>query len=75
LRLLIALVPDGTHDQESWLANSLEYTKQSSDHNKGGKAEAKSVAAENRRPTHDVDGEEFTDRDSLNSPIDGVFDD
>jgi hypothetical protein len=75
LRLLIALVPDGTHDQECRLADSLEYTKQGPDYNEGGKAEAKSMAAENRGPTHDVNREKFSNGDSLDRPVDGVFDD
>jgi hypothetical protein len=73
--LLIALVPNRTHDQESWLANSFEYAEESPDYNEGREAEAESMTAQNRGPTHDVDGEEFSYWNSLDRPVDGVFDD
>lgn len=43
--LLGALVPDGTHDEESWLANSFKDTKQGPSSNESRKAEAQSVTA------------------------------
>jgi hypothetical protein len=73
--LFITSVPNGTHDQESRLANSFEYSEQSPDHDKSGEAEAKSMAAQNRRPAHDIDGEEFSDWNALDREIYGVFDD
>jgi hypothetical protein len=73
--LFITLIPDGTHDQESWLANSLKYTEESPNYDEGWEAEAKSMAAKNRGPTHDVDSKEFCYGNSLDREVDGVFDD
>ena len=75
LGLFRALVPDGTHDEESRLADSLEDTEERSDGDESWETEAYGMQAQNRRPGHDIEAEEFGYGDTLDGPIDRVFDD
>jgi hypothetical protein len=75
LGLFRAFVPDGAHDEKSWLANSLEDTEECSDGDKSWESEAYGMQAQNRRPGHDIEAEEFGYRDTLDGPINRVLDD
>jgi hypothetical protein len=73
LGLLISLVPDGGHDEESRLADSLEDTKKCSYSDESREAEAERVAGEYDTPCDDVGSEVFGNRYTLQNPVGGVF--
>ena len=73
--LLCALVPDGTHDKESRLADGLEDTEQGSDGNKSREGEADSVQAQNGGPGQNVESKVLGNRHTLDDPVSWVFDD
>lgn len=74
LGLFRALVPDGTHDEESGLADSLEDTEQSPDGDKGGEGEAYGVQAQDGGPEQNVASKVFGNGHTLDDPVGGVFD-
>jgi hypothetical protein len=74
LSLLLTLIPDGRHDEERRLANSLKDTEECSDRDKSWIAEAECMAAKDGRPEKDVGTKEFSDGNTLNGPVDGVLD-
>jgi hypothetical protein len=72
--LLFALVPEGSHDEESGLTDGLKYTEQSSDGNERRKAKAEGVAAKYGTPCENVGSEVFGDWYALDDVVRGVFD-
>lgn len=73
LSLLFPLVPHTAQEQKAGLTNGLENTEQRPQREDTGKAVGNRVQCKNCAPEHDVQGEIFGDRHSLNRPIGGIF--
>jgi hypothetical protein len=75
LGLLLTLVPERSHDEESGLADSLEDTKECSANDERREAEAGGMAGKYGTPCENIESEILGNWYSLENPVGWIFDD
>jgi hypothetical protein len=73
--LFASEIPHAGQDNEGGLTACLKYTEKCSDNHEMSKVLDSGVAHQGCTPEHNVDREVLCDRDSLNDPVCGEFND